>query len=43
MYGSKIQKRCIANAEFVFIVEELQQYMDMEDMELMGVVDVAED
>jgi hypothetical protein len=38
MCGSKIKKQCIANAESVFIVEEFQRYVDMEDMELIGVV-----
>jgi hypothetical protein len=38
MCSSKIQKRCIANENFVFIVEELQRYVDMEDMKLIGVV-----
>jgi hypothetical protein len=36
--GSKIQKRSIKNAEFVFILEELLQYLGKEDIELMAVV-----
>ena len=36
--GSKIQKESIENAEFVFILEELFQYLGKEDMELMAVV-----
>jgi hypothetical protein len=37
MCGGKIQKHCIANEEFMFIVEELQRHVNMEDMELIGV------
>jgi hypothetical protein len=38
MCGSKIQKYCIANEELVFIVEDLQRHVGMEDMELTGIV-----
>jgi hypothetical protein len=38
MCGSKIQKCCIANEKFLFIVEELQRHVDMVEMELIGVV-----
>jgi len=37
MCGSKSQKRCIANEEFLFIVEELQRHVDMDDMKQIGV------
>jgi hypothetical protein len=37
MCGSKIQKHCIANEEFPFIVEGLQRHVDMDNMELIGV------
>lgn len=38
MCGSKIQKRCIVNEEFVFIIKELQRYLDNDDKELIEVV-----
>lgn len=38
MCGNKIQKRCIEQVDFVFILEELHRHLDQEDMELMAVV-----
>jgi hypothetical protein len=42
MCGSKIQKRCIVNEEFVFIVEDLQRHVDMEGTKLTGIMATTE-
>lgn len=38
MRGNKVQKRCIVNEEFVFILEKLLQFLSKKEIELIAVV-----